>query len=125
MGQDIMEPRHNPDFTGTDSDPSANPPERLVFYPVAVVAGLFVLTILMTVAGSFGDPNAPLNRWLNRNATSLILGETGLLACVAIGSMTIDRIKTIRRRKRNQLTSASATTEDRFPNAQEDSSHVG
>lgn len=38
-----------------------NPPERLVFYPVAVVAGLFVLTILMTVASAFGDPDAPVN----------------------------------------------------------------
>lgn len=112
------------------SRPAAGPPvvaelsERSMFPLVAVVAGLFVLTILILIASAFGDPDAPINRWLNRNATPLILIETAILACVAVGSMMIDRFQTLRRQKRMQQTSGSvtATSGEKTP---EDSTDVG
>lgn len=113
-----MEPDQNHSRPIAQHLTPVNPPERLVFYPVAVVAGLFVLTILMTVASAFGDPDAPVNHWLNRNATNLILAETGLLTCVAVGSMTIDRIKTIRRQKRSAISRS-------LDEIEEESSDVG
>lgn len=85
--------------------------DRLVFYPVAVVGGVFCVTVLMTIAAAFGDPQAPVAKWLNRNATPLLLWETALLVTISVLAMTIDRVRTLR--KRNHSTGESTQDPDR------------
>jgi len=85
--------------------------DRLVFYPVAVVGGLFCLTVLMTIAATFGDPQAPMARWLNRHGTPLLLWETALLVTVSVLAMVIDRVRTLQRLKKNRSTPAGVKTE--------------
>jgi len=75
--------------------------DRWVFYPVAVVGGLFCVTVLMTIAAAFGDPQAPVAKWLNRNATPLLLWETALLVTIGILAMTIDRFRTLKKKQRD------------------------
>lgn len=82
--------------------------DRLVFYPVAIVGGLFCLTVLMTIAAAFGDAQSPATKWLNQNATPLLLWETAVLAAVSLMAMAIDRTRTLRRLK--QAKSASSAT---------------
>jgi hypothetical protein len=67
--------------------------DRLVFYPVAVVGGLFCLSIFICIAATFGDPEVPVNRWINRHFSMILLGEAVLLVVVCIGAMTIDRLR--------------------------------
>jgi len=86
--------------------------DRLVFYPVAVVAGIFCLTVFMTIAAVFGDPQAPFTRWMNRNATPLLLWETALLVTIGILAMTIDRLRTLQRIRREQSSCHSNKAKD-------------
>lgn len=76
--------------------------DRLVFYPVAAVGGAFAVTVLMTIAAAFGDPQAPANQWFNRHATPLLLWETALLVVVSVLAMVIDRVRTLRRMRNEQ-----------------------
>jgi len=92
--------------------------DRLVFYPVAVVGGLFCLTVLMTIAATFGDPQAPAARWLNRHGTPLLLWETALLVTVSVLAMVIDRIRTLQRLKKSQSTQTETEPETEFPSDQ-------
>lgn len=97
--------------------------DRLVFYPVAAVGTVFAVTVLMTIAATFGDPRAPANQWFNRHATPLLLWETALLVVVAVLAMFIDRVRTLRRSREAQ---DLADWADRMPEPRtgEDASRV-
>src|SRR5579872_3672112 len=76
------------------SDPvqSRNP-----FFLLAVVsAGLFIATILALVASVFGDPHAPLAKFLDRYAGTLL--GTEVVATLATGflALAVDRVQTLR-----------------------------
>lgn len=72
--------------------------DSLVFYPVAVVGGVFCLSIFICIAATFGDPDVPVNRWVNRHFSAILLGEAMLLIVVSIGAMTADRLRHLRHR---------------------------
>lgn len=81
-----------------------SPPEnarrdRLIFYPVAALGGLFCLSIFICIAATFGDPEVPLNQWITRNFTSILLGEAGVVLVVGFAAMTVDRLITLRERR--------------------------
>jgi hypothetical protein len=61
------------------------------FRAVSLVAALFVLTVFVMIAGLFSDPQLPINTWLNRNGTLLLLGEVGLLIALGTLAMLTDR----------------------------------
>ncbi|WP_437227574.1 hypothetical protein SH661x_000444 [Planctomicrobium sp. SH661] len=96
--------------------------DRLVFYPVAVAGGIFCITVLMTIAAAFGDSQAPVTRWLNRNATGLLLWETAALVLTAVLAMGIDRVRTLRRLRKEQGAMLSAPA-DSSPSPGDE--HVG
>ena len=88
----------------------------MTFYPVIVMATLFCVTIFMVIAATFGDPANPANRWMNRNANMLLIGESVLLVVCAVGAMTIDRMRTLQRspsRGNNASPETSADQEQR------------
>lgn len=64
--------------------------ERL-FQLTAAFAGVFVLTVLALIAGTFGDPNSPANLWFNRHATWLLLAEVALIAVTGCAAMAADQ----------------------------------
>jgi hypothetical protein len=73
--------------------------DRLVFYPVAVAGFVFCLTVLSIIAAAFADPQAPVPRWLNDHAISLMLWEAALVASISILAMLIDRLRTLRKQR--------------------------
>lgn len=69
----------------------------MTFYPVILFSTLFCISIFIVIAATFGDPTIPVNQWVNRHANVVLLVETVLLMFAAIGAMTVDRIRTLRR----------------------------
>jgi len=114
-----------------DSETQNVTTDRAVFYPVAVVGAVFCMTIFAVISAAFGNSQAPMNAWLNRHSTPLLLWETGLLVVTGIGAMTIDRIRTLKRLKAQaeetaveegtELTTADATESS----SAEDTNDVG
>lgn len=86
-------------MTGSKQDESIR--DRLVFYPVAVMGGVFCITVFLAVAATFGDPAHPLHDLINRFGTPVLLIEAGLLVVVGLLAMTVDRVLTLRRRSQN------------------------
>ena len=82
----------------------------MIFYPVIILSALFCVSIFIVIAATFGDQNIPANDWVNKNANWVLIIETVLLMMAAIGAMTVDRIRTLRRlarAKENQITEDS------------------
>jgi hypothetical protein len=65
------------------------------FWRLTILAGgLFTLSCLAWIAASFGDPRAPVNRFLNESG-GLIVGVTGLVVGgAAFAAMAVDRRQT-------------------------------
>ncbi len=63
-----------------------------IFFRIAAgFVGLFVVTIFSLIAVLFGDPAAPLARWLDRVGMQLIVGEMCAILIVGTLAMTVDR----------------------------------
>lgn len=80
-----------------ENNPFIDPLDRAIFYPVAFVGAIFCMSIFVIIAATFGAADNPVNEWVNKNATQILLWETLLLVTVSIGAMTYDRIRTMRR----------------------------
>jgi len=63
----------------------------ILYHIAAGAATLFILTVLAMLTTALSDPDGPLNRWLNRYGTSLILGEIALLAISTWAALTRDQ----------------------------------
>jgi len=83
--------------TDDEDNPFLDPLDRAIFYPVAFVGAIFCMSIFVIIAATFGDADNPVNEWVNKNATQILLWETLLLVTVSIGAMTYDRVRTVRR----------------------------
>ena len=90
--------------------------DRLIFYPVAVIGGLFCLSLFVTIAAIFGDPDAPVNRWINHNSGTILLAETGILMVIGLLAMWFDRVNTLRKQRESAATSDE---NDSFPYQEE------
>ena len=75
------------------SSSKANMPQRpsVWFQAVGLVAGVFVLTVLIMVAALFTDQRTPINLWLNRYALFVLLAEVGMLLVLGFFAMLRDR----------------------------------
>jgi hypothetical protein len=94
--------------------------DRLVFYPVAGAGFVFCLTVLSIIASAFADPQAPVARWLNAHAISLMLWEAALVVVISVLAMVIDRVRTLRKRQADHDAAAAAE----FTGAARESGHV-
>lgn len=61
--------------------------------PVTVV---FILTILALIASLFGNPEAPVSKWLDANGNKLLMWEFVAIIFLSLLAMTVDRIRTLR-----------------------------
>lgn len=78
-----------------DFPPSApRGPARIsfLFQLTAAAVGLFVVTILALGADLFGNPNAPVAKFLSRYGTHLILAEVALILVLGVAAMRYDKI---------------------------------
>ena len=87
-----------------------------LFPLVAAAGGVFCLSVFVYVAAAFGSAEAPVNQWINRHGTTVILVEVLILMLVCGAAMTVDRIRTLRlldERKADAETSTPPATHDR------------
>lgn len=102
----------------TEDDPQTVRTDRITFYPVIVLAAIFCISIFIVIAATFGDPNIPLNKLINRHANSVLIVETVLLTLTTLGAMTVDRLRTLRK--------LAQQTDDSTPDSsQQEESDVG
>lgn len=63
-----------------------------VFFRIAAgLVGMFVITIFALIAVLFGDPAAPMARFLDRFGMQLIVGELCAILIIGTLAMTVDR----------------------------------
>lgn len=68
----------------------------LFFRLVVPATVVFILTILALIATIFGNPEAPVSQWLDRNGNQLLKWELLIVVGLSLLAMTIDRIRTLR-----------------------------
>lgn len=72
-----------------------------IFFRLTALSGaLFIVTIFALVAVVFGDPDAPVARFLNEHGGRLIAGEVGLTLTSGLLAMTVDRLQILRQLRR-------------------------
>ena len=76
----------------------SNRPERVnpFFRFVIVATAVFIITILALVATVFGDPSAPIARFLNEYGGSLIGIEVVVILMLGFIAMAVDRRQILR-----------------------------
>ena len=68
---------------------------NVFFRLAAAFVLLFVVTIFSLIAILFGDPQAPIARWLDRYGMQLIIGELCAILVTGTLAMTVDRWQTL------------------------------
>ncbi len=68
----------------------------LLFRLIVPATVVFILTILSLIATIFGDPEAPVAKWLDANGNRLLIWEFVAVVILSILAMTIDRIRTLK-----------------------------
>ncbi len=71
-------------------------PGRHYFLPVSIAGVIFCISLFLWFAAAFGNPDAPINRLMNRYGAGLILIETGVVGFLCILAMTLDRRATLK-----------------------------
>lgn len=91
----------------------------LLFRLVVPVTVVFILTILSLIASIFGDPAAPIAKWLDAHGNALLFWEFVAIIVIGIAAMTFDRFRTLRGKDEEpfeangepEATSSSTTSE--------------
>lgn len=71
------------------------PPQNPFFRAVVAVGAVFAVTVMSMLAVTFGDPQAPPNRFFNAYGVPLVLTETLLLVGVSFVALAVDRRQTL------------------------------
>jgi hypothetical protein len=85
-------------------------PASLLFRLIAPVCAVFILTILAMIASIFGNPEAPLAKWLDRHVGTILTVEFVATIGLSVLAMFVDRIRTLRSAHLNSP-SADVTTQ--------------
>ena len=68
-----------------------------VFFRLIVPATVvFILTILSLIATLFGNPEAPVAKWLDANGNRLLFVEFVIVVVLSLLAMVVDRRRTLR-----------------------------
>lgn len=105
-----------------ETEPPAVAAGTGLFPLVAVAGAVFCLSVFAYVAAAFGDAQAPVNQWINRHGTAVILIEVVLLTLVCGAAMTVDRVRTLRLidERRAEAEASTAPTANERPESGED-----
>lgn len=68
----------------------------MLFRLIVPVTVVFILTILSLIASVFGDPAAPVAKWLDANGNALLFWEFFTIMVIAVAAMTFDRLRTLK-----------------------------
>ena len=68
----------------------------LLFRLVVPATVIFILTVLALIASLFGDPDAPVARWLDTHGNQLLLWEFVGVIVLSFLAMAVDRWRTLR-----------------------------
>ncbi len=71
-------------------------PASLLFRLIVPACAVFILTILAMIASVFGNPDAPVTKWLDRNVGTILTVEFVAVISLSIMAMFVDRIRTLR-----------------------------
>ncbi|MFV0444504.1 MAG: hypothetical protein ACK5Q5_13120 [Planctomycetaceae bacterium] len=74
---------------------NAPKPGNPFFRAVIILGAIFVVTVLSMLAATFGDPQAPPNRFFNAYGLPLIAVETVLLLVISFIALAVDRRQTL------------------------------
>lgn len=93
---------------------AARGPGRL-FQLTAVATTVFVVSVLAMVATLFGDPEAPVNLWINQHMGTVLLIEIAAIALFGFAAMAWDQITTpkLRSPPERRTTESPEQTPDR------------
>lgn len=69
---------------------------NIFFRFVLITTSVFVVTILALLACVLGDGRSPVNQWLNRHGTTLILYEVAAIGITGMLALVVDRWQTLR-----------------------------
>lgn len=84
--------------TPNDDSASSNRGKQNPFFAMVLCsASIFILTILAMVAALFGDPRAPVAKFLNAHAGRLIGAEVVVTLVVGLCALVVDRLQSRRR----------------------------
>ena len=79
---------------------------NLFYRLLTFTAAAFVVTVFALVAAAFGDHQAPMNLWFNRNAGTLLSVEVALTLLLGMAAMAVDRIQARRARPDDKVAPA-------------------
>ncbi|MEZ6130658.1 MAG: hypothetical protein R3C59_18380 [Planctomycetaceae bacterium] len=77
----------------------------LLFRLIVPATVVFILTILSLIASVFGNPEAPVSKWLEAHGNALLLWEFLAVVVLSVLAMTVDRIRTLQGRDEEQVRS--------------------
>ena len=70
---------------------TARPPSNPFWGLVVVSAVLFCVSILAYIAAGFGQPEAPVNRFLMTYGAMIVAVEAGMTVALGIAALSLDR----------------------------------
>lgn len=68
----------------------------LLFRLIVPATVVFIMTILALIACLFGNPDAPISKWLNENGNQILAWEFVTVLVLSFVAMAYDRIQTLR-----------------------------
>ena len=68
----------------------------LLFRLIVPVTIVFIMTILILIAVLFGNPEAPISKWLHANGNHILFYELIAVVVLSIVAMAVDRFNTLR-----------------------------
>jgi cell division protein FtsW (lipid II flippase) len=75
---------------------------------VAVISAVFIITILALVSGLYGNPEAPVTKWLDLYGGRLIGAEILVFVMISVAALVTDRRQTLRERNQSSPTRAAS-----------------
>lgn len=70
---------------------TARPPSNPFWGLVVAAAVLFCVSILAYIAAGFGQPEAPVNRFLMTHGAMIVAIEAGMTVALGIAALSLDR----------------------------------
>lgn len=68
----------------------------LLFRLIVPATVVFIMTVLALIACLFGNPDAPVSKWLNDHGDRILIWEFAVVLGLSFVAMAYDRFRTLR-----------------------------